>query len=171
MRNLHTTHTFLFQNKFYEQVEGAPMWSLVCPIVASSYMEHFKGETIWSAPTPFRHWFRYTDDTFVIQQKANKQVFLDHINNTDPAIQFTVEGNQENGLFLSWIPCSNPRQTIPFPLQFTTNPPILTSTYSGIVITICLLNTVSLVPLPIGQKQCAPHHSFLMRSWNTSGRL
>ena len=48
-------------------------------------------------PTPPRHWFRYVDDTFVIQQQANKQVFLDHIYNIDPAIQFTVEGNQENG--------------------------------------------------------------------------
>ena len=37
------------------------------------------------------------DDTFVIQQQANKQVFLDHINSIDPAIQFTVEDNQDNG--------------------------------------------------------------------------
>ena len=37
------------------------------------------------------------DDTWVIQQQANKQRFLDHINNIDPAIMFTVEGNQENG--------------------------------------------------------------------------
>ena len=35
-------------------------------------------------------------------------------------------------------------------LQYTANLPILTSTYSGIVITIFLLSTVSLVPLPIG---------------------
>ena len=170
MRNLHTTHTFLSKtssmNKLKEHQCG--LWYVqLWPV----HIWSISKEKQSGLPHPFRHWFRYTDDTFVIQQKANKQVFLDHINNTDPAIQFTVEGNQENGLFLSWIPCSNPRQTIPFPLQFTTNPPILTSTYSGIVITICLLSTVSLVPLPIGQKQCAPHHSFLMRSWNTSGRL
>ena len=36
------------------------------------------------------------DDTWGIQQ-ANKQVFLDHINSMDPAIQFTVEGNQDSG--------------------------------------------------------------------------
>ena len=68
------------------------MWSLVSAIVANLYMEHFEREAIWSAPTP-RHWFRYVDDTFVIQQKANKQVFLDHINSLDPAIQFTAKGN------------------------------------------------------------------------------
>ena len=37
------------------------------------------------------------DDTFAIQQQARKQLFLDHINSIDPAIKFTVEGNQENG--------------------------------------------------------------------------
>ena len=37
------------------------------------------------------------DDTFVIQQGSHKQLFLDHINHIEPAIKFTVEGNQENG--------------------------------------------------------------------------
>ena len=37
------------------------------------------------------------DDTFVIQQEDQKQNFLDDINKIDPAITFTVEGNQENG--------------------------------------------------------------------------
>ena len=41
-------------------------------------------------------WFRFVDDTWVIQQQAHKQQFLDHINNIDPAIKFTVEGNQAN---------------------------------------------------------------------------
>ena len=82
---------------FYEQVEGAPMGSPASPIVANLYMEHLEREAIRPAPTPPRLWFRYVDDTFVIQQQANKPVFLDHINNINPAIQFTVEGNQENG--------------------------------------------------------------------------
>ena len=41
--------------------------------------------------------FRFVDDTWVIQQQAHKQGFLDHINNIDPAIKFTVEGNQAIG--------------------------------------------------------------------------
>ena len=40
------------------------------------------------------------DDTWVIQEQANKQVFVDHINNIDPAIQFTVKCNQDNGAIL-----------------------------------------------------------------------
>ena len=37
------------------------------------------------------------DDTFVIQQEGHKQTFLEYINTVNPAIKFTVEGNQENG--------------------------------------------------------------------------
>ena len=37
------------------------------------------------------------DDTWIIQQQASKQEFLDHINNVDPAIKFTVKGSQGNG--------------------------------------------------------------------------
>ena len=48
-------------------------------------------------PNTPRHWFRVVDDTFFIQQEAHKQLFLDHISNIDPAIKFTVEGNQGNG--------------------------------------------------------------------------
>ena len=92
---LHNTY-FSFQNTFYEQVEGAAMGSLVSPIVAILYMEHFEREALQSTSTP-RYWFRFVDDISAIQQQSHKQLFLDHINNIDPAIRFTVEGNQENG--------------------------------------------------------------------------
>ena len=37
------------------------------------------------------------DDTFVIHKEIHKQDFLQHINSVDPAIQFTVETNKEDG--------------------------------------------------------------------------
>ena len=40
---------------------------------------------------------RYVDDTFIIQQEEHKQNFLEHINNMDPAIKFTVETNHQYG--------------------------------------------------------------------------
>ena len=73
------------------------MESQVSPIVVNLYMEHFEREALWSASNPPRHWFRFVDDTFAIQQQAHKQAFIDHINSIDPAIKFTVEGNQEDG--------------------------------------------------------------------------
>ena len=73
------------------------MGSLVSPIVANLYMEHFEGEALRSASYPPRYWYRFVDDMSVTQQQAHKQLFLDHINSIGPNIKFTVEGNQKNG--------------------------------------------------------------------------
>ena len=93
---LHNTY-FSFQDKFYEQVEGVAMGSLVSPIVANLYMEHFEGEAVRSASHPPRLWYRFVEDTWVIQQQAHKELFPDHINSIDPCIKFMAEGIQENG--------------------------------------------------------------------------
>ena len=73
------------------------MGSPVSPIVANLYMEHFERKALSLAVKSLRAWYRFVDDTWVIQKQAHKQEFLDHINSVDPAIKFTVEGNQENG--------------------------------------------------------------------------
>ena len=73
------------------------MGSLVSPIVANLYMEHFEGEALRSASYPPRYWYRFVDDTWVIQQQSHKELFLDQINSMDLNIKFTVKGNQENG--------------------------------------------------------------------------
>ena len=64
--------------------------------MANLYMEYFEKKALNTTSTPML-WMRYVDDTFVIQQEGQKQTFLEHINKIDPAIKFTVEGNQENG--------------------------------------------------------------------------
>ena len=92
---LHNTY-FSFQNKFYEQVEGVPGGSPVSPIVTNLCMECFERRLSVLPSTP-RAWYRFVDDTWVTQKQAHKQEFLDHINNVDPAIKFTVEGTQANG--------------------------------------------------------------------------
>ena len=73
------------------------MGSLVGPIVANLYMEHFEREVLRSTSHPPRLWYRLVDDTWFIQQQAHKELLLDHISSVDPAIKFTVEGNQEDG--------------------------------------------------------------------------
>ena len=105
---LHNT-SFSFQNKFYEQVEGVAMGLPVSPIVANLYMEHFEREALRFASHPQRFWYRFVDDTWVIQQQAHKQLFWDHINSINPPIKFTVKGNQKNVA----IPWSNLWQRTP----------------------------------------------------------
>ena len=74
------------------------MGSTISPVVANLYMEYFDRKALTSAISPPWVWFRFMDDTWVIQQQAHKQAFLDHINNIDPAIKFTVEDTQGNGV-------------------------------------------------------------------------
>ena len=51
------------------------MGSLVSPIVANLYMEHFEREAFQSASDLPRVWFRYVDDTWVIQQRSINKNF------------------------------------------------------------------------------------------------
>ena len=44
------------------------------------------------------------DDTFVIHKVIHKEDFLQHINSVDPAIQFTVDTNKEDGEELNLSP-------------------------------------------------------------------
>ena len=43
---------FMFQGKYYEQLERAGMGSPISPIVANLYMENYEVEAIRSAPHP-----------------------------------------------------------------------------------------------------------------------
>ena len=43
-------------------------------------------------------WLRFVDDTFVINKEEHSQDLLQHINNQDPHIQFTVEPTQQDSL-------------------------------------------------------------------------
>ena len=60
-------------------------------------MEYFEGKALQSAANPLQVWYRFVDDTWVIQKQSSKQAFLEHINKVDPAIKFTMEGIQGNG--------------------------------------------------------------------------
>ena len=59
------------------------------------YMEYFERSFLVCLHP--RHWFRFVDDTFVIQKQAHKQQFLDHINSIDLSFKLTIEGDQGNG--------------------------------------------------------------------------
>ena len=48
-----TNTYFLFQGKYYEQVQGAVMGSPIRPLIANIFMEEFEVKALSSSPTPF----------------------------------------------------------------------------------------------------------------------
>ena len=43
---------FVFQSRYYEQLEGAAMGSPICPIVANLYMKEFEAKALNTSPHP-----------------------------------------------------------------------------------------------------------------------
>ena len=89
---------FQFQEEFFEQMKGAAMGSPLSPIVANLFMEEFEKRALESAPLRPRMWVRYVDDTFVLWPQDDEQepnVFLQHLNSQQPAIQFRMEKEKD----------------------------------------------------------------------------
>ena len=107
------THTcFLFQGKYYEQVQGAAMGSPISPLIANIFMEEFEVKAFQSFPHPPSLWLRFVDDTFVINKAEDSQDLLQHINSQDPHIQFTMEPTQQGSLpFLDTLVTIQPHNT------------------------------------------------------------
>ena len=88
---------FIFQGRFYEQIEGAAMGSPISPIIANLYVEAFETQAISTAPHLPSMWRRFVDDTFVVIQKTQKDCFIENINSIDDKIQFTMEDCRSDG--------------------------------------------------------------------------
>ena len=66
-------------------------------LIANLFMEEFEIKTLNSCPHPPSLWLRFVDDTFVITKAEHRQPLLQHINNQDPHIQFTIEEPTQQG--------------------------------------------------------------------------
>ena len=89
---------FMFEDQFYEQVDGAEMGSPLSPIVANLYMESFERSALSSARLTPTMWHRYVDDTFVLWLHDADQLeeFHAHFNKQHPQIQFTEKKENDN---------------------------------------------------------------------------
>ena len=88
---------FLFQGKFYEQVQSTAMGSPISPLIAHLFMEEFEVKALSSCPHPPTLCLRFVDETFIIIKAEHSQQLLQHINSQDHQIQLTVEEPSRQG--------------------------------------------------------------------------
>ncbi|BFZ08010.1 hypothetical protein BsWGS_11049 [Bradybaena similaris] len=76
------------------------MGSPLSPILCNIFMAKLEEEVITRANFKPDLWLRYVDDTFVLWNHGteNLKEFLSHINNHNPAIQFTMEVEKQGSL-------------------------------------------------------------------------
>ncbi|XP_078372758.1 uncharacterized protein LOC144656411 [Oculina patagonica] len=89
---------FQYNGSIYEQQEGAAMGSPVSAVIANLYMESFEEQAIASSSYKPKIWKRYVDDTFTILDRENVDSFLQHLNNQQPSIRFTMETESDSKL-------------------------------------------------------------------------
>ena len=92
-----TNTYFSFQDKLYEQNEGAATGSPISPIAANLFMEDFEIRALATSPCTPKLWKRFMDDTFTVINKTHKEAFLEHPNSVNSNIQFTSEEPCEDG--------------------------------------------------------------------------
>ena len=93
--------SFIFNNKWYTQIDGVAMGSPLGPTLANIFLGHF--ESIWleNCPEEFRpvHYKRYVDDVFLLfKSRDHIANFKNFLNNKHKNINFTVEEEKDNKL-------------------------------------------------------------------------
>ena len=85
---------FLFNEKFYVQIDGCAMGSPIGPSLANIFLSHYEKIWLQDCPTNFKPllYRRYVDDTFLIFKKQEHiQLFLEYLNAKHQNIEFTAE--------------------------------------------------------------------------------
>ena len=91
---------FMFDNKFFDQIDGVSMGSPLGPILANIFMCHMESQALnkylGTRPLTYR---RYVDDCFLnFETTAQCNVFFDYMNRQHPNIRFTKEVEQDQFL-------------------------------------------------------------------------
>ena len=89
---------FQYNGSIYEQKDGAAMGSPVSAVIANLYMESFEEQAITTSSYKPTIWKRYVGDTFTILDRGSVDDFLQHLNNQQPSIRFTMETENNNKL-------------------------------------------------------------------------
>ena len=93
------TH-FLFDNKFYDQIDGVAMGSPIGPVLANLFMSHYEKQWIEGyQKNEIKFYRRYVDDIFcLVDNELVANDFLCYLNSKHPNIKFTMEAENEKKL-------------------------------------------------------------------------
>ena len=103
---------FQYNGSIYEQREGAAMGSPVSAVIANLYMESFEEQAITTSSNKPRIWRRYVTDTFTILDRGSVDSFLQHLNNQQPSIRFTMETENNKLAFLDTAVSGEPESRL-----------------------------------------------------------
>ena len=92
---------FVFDKKYYKQVDGIAMGSPLGPTLANAFLCHH--EKIWlkNCPVEFKpvYYKRYVDDIFVLfNSKNHLELFQNYLNSCHQNMKFTSENEIDNNL-------------------------------------------------------------------------
>ena len=97
---------FIFDSKFYKQMDGLGMGLPLGPTFANIFMSYHEQKWLDDCPAEFKPIFyrRYVDDTFLLFDDASQvQKFHSYLNSKHPSINFTAETEIDRKL--SFLDC------------------------------------------------------------------
>ena len=109
---------FMFDGKFYRQLDGLGMGLPLGPTFANIFLCFHESLWLSNCPDQFKPVFykRYIDDTFLLfRHSSHIQLFLDYLNSQHPNIKFTCE--IENNRTLSFLDCNIHRKQNSFDIS------------------------------------------------------
>jgi hypothetical protein len=97
-----TTESFiLFDNEFYQQIDGVAMGSPLGPTLANIFLCFHEKKWLSDCPCEFKpvYYQRYVDDIFLLFNNSGSiDQFKQYMNNRHPNMNFTSENESENSL-------------------------------------------------------------------------
>ena len=133
-----TESMFLFNDKYYKQIDGVAMGSPLGLTLANAFMCHYEKKWLEECPSQFKptYYRRYVDDIFVtFSSPAHVALFFNYLNSRHSNISFTHENEINNTL--AYLDLSIYRKNNRFVTSIYRKP-----TFSGVFI-----NFSSFIPL------------------------
>ena len=96
------TH-FIFNSKFYDQIDGVAMGSPLAPVLANIFMGFHKSKWLneYNLNKP-KFYLRYVDDVLAaFDDEQDSLNFFDFLNKRNPNIKFTIE--KQNNLSIAFL--------------------------------------------------------------------